>query len=165
MILLKLWRHLPPLSSRRQRRGRRQSHKHRTRRLRRQDGKPFFSMYTRKFIYTSVYMYCTCMLCNENSIYVILFWELHTMRSLSPYYNIHVSVSELPYSQDGSTYFLQQIRQIVRIYKSLTDTWMWKLGLWPSNSFSGNICVEFCVCILRSVSKYSRWRKNRWRHL
>jgi hypothetical protein len=27
---------------------------------------------------------------------------------------------------------------ILRIYKSLTDTWMWKLGLRPRNSFFGN---------------------------
>ncbi len=32
---------------------------------------------------------------------------------------------------------------IIGIYKSLTDTWMWKLGLWPRNSFSGNICFQF----------------------
>jgi hypothetical protein len=32
-------------------------------------------------------------------------------------------------------------RSIVGIFKSLTDTWMWKLGLWPCNSFSGNICI------------------------
>ncbi len=38
------------------------------------------------------------------------------------------------------------------IYKSLTHTWMWKLGLWPRkrrNSFSGNICFEFSVLIQR----------------
>ncbi len=47
------------------------------------------------------------------------------------------------YCQDRSTYFLQQNRQIDRgntVYKLLTDTWMWKLGLWPHNSLSGNIC-------------------------
>ncbi len=42
-------------------------------------------------------------------------------------------------------------RSIVEIYKSLTDTWMWKLGLWPRNSFSGNICFEFSVLVLCSV--------------
>jgi hypothetical protein len=30
--------------------------------------------------------------CNENAIYVILFWEL---RGLSPNFHIHVSVSDL----------------------------------------------------------------------
>jgi hypothetical protein len=29
-------------------------------------------------------------------------------------------------------------RPIVGVYKSLTDTWMWILGLWPRISFSGN---------------------------
>ncbi len=40
-------------------------------------------------------------------------------------------------------------RPIVGICKSLTDTWMRKLGLRPCNSFSGNILFEFsilCVC-------------------
>ncbi len=40
-------------------------------------------------------------------------------------------------------------RPIVGIYKSLTGSWMWKLGLRPRYSFSGNICFEisvFCLC-------------------
>ncbi len=40
-------------------------------------------------------------------------------------------------------------RPILEIYKSLTDTWMWKLGLGSRNSFFGNICFEFsvfCLC-------------------
>ncbi len=45
-------------------------------------------------------------------------------------------------------------RSIVGIYKSLTDTWMWKLGLWPCNSFSGNICSNFRVFCLCSVTTY-----------
>ncbi len=35
------------------------------------------------------------------------------------------------------------------IYKSPTDAWIWKLGLRPRYSFSGNICFEisvFCLC-------------------
>jgi hypothetical protein len=45
-------------------------------------------------------------------------------------------------------------RSIVGIYKSLTDTCMWKLGLWPSNSFSGNMCIEFSVsCNSRTWSQ------------
>ncbi len=36
-------------------------------------------------------------------------------------------------------------RSIVGIYKSLTDIRVWELGLWPRNSFSGNICFEFSV--------------------
>ncbi len=34
-------------------------------------------------------------------------------------------------------------RPIMEIYKSLTDTWIWKFGPRPRNSFSGNICLEF----------------------
>ncbi len=40
-------------------------------------------------------------------------------------------------------------RPIVGIYNTLTDTWMWKLGLRPRYSFSGNICFQFsafCLC-------------------
>ncbi len=37
------------------------------------------------------------------------------------------------------------------IYKSLTDTWMWKLRLWLRNSFSRNICFKFSVLVLCSV--------------
>ncbi len=42
-------------------------------------------------------------------------------------------------------------RPIVGIYKSLTDTWMWKLGLRLRNSFSWNICFKFSVLCLYSV--------------
>ncbi len=50
-------------------------------------------------------------------------------------------------------------RPIVRTHKSLTDTWMWTLGLWPWNSFSGNICFEFsvlCLCNAAHIMFSSR---------
>ncbi len=65
--------------------------------------------------------------CNENPIYVFLDKEL---RGLSPNFHIHVSVSDLYIPRIGRHIFLQQKtvgRPIVEIYKSLTDTWMWKL--------------------------------------
>ncbi len=43
-------------------------------------------------------------------------------------------------------------RTIVGKYNSLTDTWMWKLGLRPRYSFSRNICFkfsQFCLCSAR----------------
>ncbi len=42
-------------------------------------------------------------------------------------------------------------RPTLGIHKSLTDTWMWKLGLKPHNYFSGNICFEFSIMCLCSV--------------
>ncbi len=40
------------------------------------------------------------------------------------------------------------------MYKSLTDTWIWKLGLRLHNSFSGNICFGFSVLVICSVPIY-----------
>ncbi len=86
--------------------------------------------------------------CNENPIYVFLFWEL---RGLSPNLHIHVSMSDLYIPRIGLHISCSRIgRLIVGIYKSLTDTWMWKLGLWPRKYFSGNICFKFSVLVLCS---------------
>jgi hypothetical protein len=49
--------------------------------------------------------------CNENPIYVFLFCEL---RSLSPNYHIHVSVSVLYIPRICTHIFLQKNRQIDR---------------------------------------------------
>ncbi len=45
-------------------------------------------------------------------------------------------------------------RTIVGIYNSLTDTWIWKLGLTLCNSFSGDICFDFSVLCLFSVGSW-----------
>ena len=77
--------------------------------------------------------------CKENHIYVFLFWELC---SLCPNFHIYVSVSDLYIPRIYPHISCSRIgRSIVGIYISLT--WMWKLGLWPRNSFSGNICFKF----------------------
>jgi hypothetical protein len=58
--------------------------------------------------------------CNENPIYVSLFWEL---RGLSPNFNIHLSVSDLYSPRIGLNISSNRIgRPNVGIYKSLTDT-------------------------------------------
>ncbi len=85
--------------------------------------------------------------CNGNSVYIFLFWE---QRGLSPNFHIHVSLSDL-YSPRISLHISSSRtgRPIVGIYHSLTDTWMWKLGLRPQYSFSGKICFKFsafCLC-------------------
>ncbi len=55
------------------------------------------------------------------------------------------------HSQDHSTYCISCSRlgkSMVGIYESLTDTLMWKLGLWSRNSFSGNICFQFLLLVI-----------------
>ncbi len=44
-------------------------------------------------------------------------------------------------------------RPILGMYKSLTDTWMWKMGLWLPNFFSGNIVSEISVLCICSVAR------------
>ncbi len=43
---------------------------------------------------------------------------------------------------------------IVGIDKSLTETWMWKLGTRPCSFISGNICFEFSAQCLRNGQEY-----------
>ncbi len=89
--------------------------------------------------------------CNENPIYV---FPEKKFRSLSPDCHIHVSVSDLYIPRIGphTVFSCSRIgRPILGIYKSLTETWMWKLGLRLRNSFSGNIFFEFSVLCLCGV--------------
>ncbi len=71
----------------------------------------------------------------------ILFWEL---LGLSPHIHIHESRSDLFIPRISPHISRSRIgRSMVGIYKPLTYTWMWSLGLWPRNSFSGNIYFKF----------------------
>jgi hypothetical protein len=89
----------------------------------------------------------------ETPIYVFLFWKL---RGLSPNLHFHVSVSDLCISSIGPHISCSRIdRLIVEMYKSLTDPWMWKSGLWTRSSFSGNTCFEFSALVLCSVRPQS----------
>jgi len=61
-------------------------------------------------------------------------------RCLSPNFHIHMSVSELYIPTMGLPVLLEEIVKLVLgIYKSLKDTWMWKLGLRPRYSQKRNI--------------------------
>ncbi len=52
------------------------------------------------------------------------------------------------------------------IYKSLTDTWMWKLEMRPCISFSGNICFEFSVlCLWSAVHSMHLCTRLHWQML
>ncbi len=65
---------------------------------------------------------------------------IYSHRGLSPNFHIHMSVSELYIPTMGLPFLLDEIcRLILGIYKSFTDTWMWKLGLRLRNSQKRNI--------------------------
>jgi hypothetical protein len=60
-------------------------------------------------------------------------------RGLSANFHIHASVSNLYIPAIGLPILLEEIyRPILGIYKSLTDTWMLKLGLRPHYSQKRN---------------------------
>ncbi len=61
-------------------------------------------------------------------------------RSLAPNYYIRITVSDLNIPTIGLPILLPEILggPIVEIYKSSTDTWMWKLGQRPRSFFSEN---------------------------
>jgi hypothetical protein len=92
-------------------------------------------------------LYTWYMHCNENPSYV---FPEKKLCGLSPNFH-YVSVSDL---WSVHIFFCSTIgRPIMRIYKSITDTWMWKWGLRSHNSFSGNICFEYRYCVF-AVSIY-----------
>ncbi len=70
--------------------------------------------------------------CNENPIHVFLLWEFMCLRVI--------------YIFLGSVY----IFSCKRIGRSLTDTWMWKMGLSPRNSFVSNF--RDCFFAVRGMS-------------
>ncbi len=69
---------------------------------------------------------------------------------LSPRSYTHISVSDLYISRIGLPILLQEIcGPILGIYKLLTDTWMWKLGLRPHNSKRRNTEMRFSLqCVV-----------------
>ncbi len=74
--------------------------------------------------------------CNENPIYVFLFWKL---RGLSPNFHIHVSVIDLYISRIGPHISSRRIsRSIVGTYKLLTDT-IPIVGIFVSNFGIGSL--------------------------
>ncbi len=64
----------------------------------------------------------------------------------SPNFHIHASVSDLYISTIGLPILLEEVcRPILGLYTSLTDTWMWKLGLRPRYSQKRNTIVGFSL--------------------
>jgi hypothetical protein len=76
-------------------------------------------------------------------------------RQFRPNFHIHVSLSDL-YIPRISLHISSSRtgRPIVGLYNSLTDTWLWKLGLRPRYFFSGNICYKFSAFCLCSAASY-----------
>ncbi len=106
--------------------------------------------------------------CNENPIYVFSEKELQglslsTVMCLWAIYIFPRSVHIFSCSRIG--------RSIVEIFKSLTDTWMQKMGLRPSNSFSGNIFgIVSLQCeweVLGCGRLLCEWQPNKllWSHM
>ncbi len=62
--------------------------------------------------------------CNENPIYVFIFWELH---GFSFYFHIHVSVSDLYIPRIGPHTWLQQNRQTRVSFETCFDSKQRKL--------------------------------------
>jgi hypothetical protein len=88
--------------------------------------------------------------CNENPVYVFLFWKL---RGLSPNIHINVSVSDLYIPRIGLHIVLQQNRHIdygniLIVHRHMNA----EIGTGPRNSFSGNMCLKFSVLCLSSVT-------------
>ncbi len=93
------------------------------------------------------------------------------LRCLSSNFHFHVSVSNLYIPTIGLPFLLQEIcGSIVGIYKSLTDKWMWKLGLRLRNSFSKNtyhkwdfrcsVLLPVCIARLHSLPFWYRSRSR-----
>ncbi len=100
--------------------------------------------------------------CTENPVY--LFPEMES-RGLSDSVPTSTFICLLAiYIFQGSVHIFSWSRigrPIVEIYKSLTDTWMWKSVLRPRNSFSGTICLEFSVLCLCSADCHPPIRRER----
>ncbi len=81
------------------------------------------------------------------------------LRGHSPNFHIHISLSDLFISMIDLPYLLQEIcGPILGIYKSLTGTWMWKLGLRPRNSQKRNTQMGFSLqCGVKLLYDYGLW--------
>jgi hypothetical protein len=97
---------------------------------------------------------CPCVHCKENLIYVFIFWEL---LGLSPNFQNSCVCERCIFPRSVHIFPSAEYIgwSIVGIYKSLTDTWMWKLGLWPCIFFSGNISILFLCSVEHKIIFFS----------
>ncbi len=90
--------------------------------------------------------------CKENPIYVFLFWKL---RSLSPNFHIHVSVSDVFIPRIGPHNFLQQNRQHweTEHYNSVLEITISFLGVhkWEPDIYIGFSSALQLQCMIRGA--------------
>ncbi len=86
------------------------------------------------------------------------------LRGHSPNFHIHVSVSDLYIPSIGPHISCSRIdKSIVEIYESLTDTWMWKLGLRLRNSQKRNTLMGYSLqCTVLKGSKKTTYKIFNW---
>ena len=103
------------------------------RHLRRQESRKKINVDVVDVVISNIHLSCTLQRQSAENLKQIFPEKEH--RGHSPNFHIHVSVSDLYVSTMGLPFLLEEIcGPILGIYKSLTDTWMWKLGLRPRNS-------------------------------
>ncbi len=99
--------------------------------------------------------------CSSTVIFIKkIFWLALTLSSFEFIHNVisrrRRFVAENENYKSEINVFRSRIgRSIVGINKSLTDTWMWKLGLWPRNSFSGNLFRIFGIGSLQGRAGFT----------
>ncbi len=107
---------------------------------------------SRTFLFSSFY-YALQIHCTKN---LKLIFPERKLRGLVPNLYIHVSVSDSCTPTIGpQTQYSKIGGPIEGIYKSITDTWIQKLGTRPRSFhvfISGNICFEFSVQCLQEQS-------------
>jgi hypothetical protein len=117
---------------------------------------PFYALfYSLISLYQRIWTATVCLWfelhCNENPIY--LFPEKELRRPSVPIFTFMCLWAIYIFPGSVQIFSCSRIgRPIMGIYKSVTDIWMWKLGMRPRSFFSGNICFEFTVLCLCSVS-------------
>ncbi len=104
----------------------------------------------------------TCTLQRKNTEISKQIFPEKEYRDLSPNFHIHASVSDLLYSHHRSPILLEEIcRPNLGLYKSLTDTWMLKLGLRPRCSrkgiHKGDFRCSIALTLMGNVIRCGRW--------
>ncbi len=101
------------------------------------------------FLYQQIYLFIYTANCWWESNINVWFQFMYSQKPRNEiaqphYFQNRIIMFCLPISSERFIYSYDQ-SYIVGIYKSLTDTWMQKLGTRPRIVISGNICFEFSV--------------------